>query len=249
MFPFRPEEAFAVNLDLEIEILTIEGTDNQVVVADNFYQHPEMVRNIILNSPYPIWKDQPGTRNFTDYYDCRQSIYLPYKGVQNVVMEISRQFLNITQHTPEPIFNSNVFKLITEQPANAQPFPHDDGILIAALVMLNTEQECSGGTAFYRSKSPRHDRMPADPVRHKEIHEQIFTGDNYETGTRYFMENYEKHWEVLGVIPMKYNRLLVYPGIMFHGAWHEPNAFKDYFRINQAMFLNDITYDMDYWRE
>jgi hypothetical protein len=163
MFPFRPDEAFAVNSDLEIEILTIEGTDNQVVIADNFYQNPEIVRNIILNSPYPIWKDQPETGNFIDYYDCRQSINLPYEGVQHVVMEISRQFLNITPHRPEPIFNSNVFKLITEQSANAQPFPHDDGILIAALVMLNTEEECSGGTAFYRAKSPRRDRMPADP--------------------------------------------------------------------------------------
>ena len=71
MFPFRPEEAFEVNLDLEIEILTIEGTTNQVVVADNFYKKPDMVRQIILNSPYPIWKDQPDTKNFTDYYDCR----------------------------------------------------------------------------------------------------------------------------------------------------------------------------------
>ena len=71
MFPFRPEEAFEVNLDLEIEILTIEGTTNQVVVADNFYKKPDMVRQIILNSPYPIWKDQPDTKNFKDYYDSK----------------------------------------------------------------------------------------------------------------------------------------------------------------------------------
>lgn len=247
MFPFRPEEAFEVNLDLEIEILTIEGTTNQVVVADNFYKKPDMVRQIILNSPYPIWKDQPDTKNFTDYYDCRQSIYLPYEGAQNVVQQIAKQFLGITQHTPEPIFNSNVFRLITEQPENSQPFPHDDGNLIAALVMLNTEEECSGGTGFYRSKSPQADRMPADPDNHKALHEQIFTDSNYELGTDYFMQDYENYWDLLGIIPMKYNRLLVYPGIFFHGAWHEDDAFKDCYRINQAMFLKDVTYDMNFW--
>ena len=37
MFPFRPEEAFEVNLDLEIELLTIEDTTNQVVIACLLY--------------------------------------------------------------------------------------------------------------------------------------------------------------------------------------------------------------------
>ena len=179
---FRPEEAFEVNLDPEIELLTIEDTTNQVVIADNFYKNPDMVRQIILNSPYPIWKDQPDTKNFTEYYDCRQSIYLPYERAQNVVQQIAEQFLGITQHTLEPIFNSNIFRLITEQPPNSQPFPHDDGNLIAALVMLNTQEECSGGTGFYRSKSPQADRMPADPDQHKTLHDQIFTGSNYESG-------------------------------------------------------------------
>ena len=113
--------------------------------------------------------------------------------------------------------------------------------------MLNTEEECSGGTGFYRSKSPQADRMPADPDQHKALHEQIFTGSNYELGTDYFMQDYENYWDLLGIIPMKYNRLLVYPGIFFHGAWHEDDAFRDCYRINQAMFLKDVTYDMNFW--
>ena len=40
MFPFKPAEAFAVNKDLNIEILTLEGTDNTVVIADEFYKNP-----------------------------------------------------------------------------------------------------------------------------------------------------------------------------------------------------------------
>jgi hypothetical protein len=249
MFPFRPEEAFAVNNEIDIEIVTIEGTDNQVVIADDFYKNPDTVRQIILNTPYPIWKDQPDTRNFIDYYDCRQSLNLTYIAPQLAVKQIAEQFLHIAVNAPAQTFNTNLFKLLTEQPANSQPYPHDDGNLLAALVMLNTEAECSGGTAFYRCKSPRLDRMPADPERHREVHERIFSGDNYETGSHYFMENYEKYWEVLGVVPMKFNRMLVYPGVFFHGAWHEQNAFSDCYRINQVMFIGDVTYDSDYWTD
>ena len=58
MFPFKPAEAFAINKDLDIEILTMEGTNNTVVIADNFYQNPDIVRDLILKTPYPVWKDQ-----------------------------------------------------------------------------------------------------------------------------------------------------------------------------------------------
>ena len=51
MFPFKPAEAFAVNKDLNIEILALEGTDNTVVIADEFYQNPDIVRDIILQTP------------------------------------------------------------------------------------------------------------------------------------------------------------------------------------------------------
>ena len=61
------------------------------------------------------------------------------------------------------------------------------------------------------------------------------------------MENFDQYWEVLGIIPMVYNRLLVYPGVMFHGAWHERNSFRNHYRINQAMFIGDVTYDMSFW--
>ena len=247
MFPFKPAEAFAVNKDLNIEILTLEGTDNTVVIADEFYQNPDIVRDIILQTPYPVWKDQPGTRNFIDYYDCRQSQKLPYLEAQQAVKQIAEQFLHIQIHSPATFFNSNIFRLINDQPQNSQAYPHDDGNLVTALVMLNTEQECSGGTAFYRSKNPPLDRMPADPTMHEVVHKTIFTKNNYETGSNYFMENFDEYWEVLGIIPMVYNRLLVYPGVMFHGAWHEQNSFKNHYRINQAMFIGDVTYDMSFW--
>ena len=247
MFPFKPAEAFAINKDLDIENLTMEGTNNTVVIADNFYQNPDIVRDLILKTPYPVWKDRPGTRNFIDYFDCRQSQKLPYLEAQQAVKQIAEEFLHIEVHSPASFFNTNIFRLINDQPENSQAFPHDDGNLLTALVMLNTEQECSGGTAFYRSKNPPLDRMPADPIIHEKVHKKIFTTDNYETGSQYFMENFDKYWEVLGVVPMVYNRLLVYPGVMFHGAWHLHNSFKNHFRINQAMFIDDVTYKHDFW--
>ena len=61
MFPFKPAEAFAINMDLDIEILTLEGTDNQVVIADNFYQNPDLVREAARAFPGHV-ADKKGKR-------------------------------------------------------------------------------------------------------------------------------------------------------------------------------------------
>ncbi|MGY9014524.1 MAG: hypothetical protein ACKVG9_04420, partial [Rhodospirillales bacterium] len=57
----------------------------------------------------------------------------------------------------------------------------------------------------------------------------------------------EKDWEVLDVLPMQFNQIVIYPGFYFHGAWHEHNAFKYYYRINQVMFFGDVDFDPNFW--
>tara|TARA_Y100000593_G_scaffold8131_1_gene14999 strand:- start:12 stop:905 length:894 start_codon:yes stop_codon:yes gene_type:complete len=44
-------------------------------------------------------------------------------------------------------------------------------------------------------------------------------------------------WEILGVTPMKYNRLVFYQGMYFHGQFTESDWFSDYPRIQMQHFF------------
>jgi len=67
MYYIKPDEIFAVNDKLAVEVVEIEGA--RVVMVDNFYQNPQLVRDYILTTPAPIWKTQPGGKNFVNYYE------------------------------------------------------------------------------------------------------------------------------------------------------------------------------------
>ena len=40
------------------------------------------------------------------------------------------------------------------------------------------------------------------------------------------------------MVPMRFNRLLIFPSNLWHGAWHPVGAFRNYPRINQVVFVN-----------
>ena len=243
MFPYKPEEVFKINKQLEPHVFTLGDTGNVVVTVDNFYEDPDTIREIILKTPYPIWKHNEQSRNFIDYYDCRQFFSVPFEQPIGLVKHIAKEIMGIEILNTDIEFVTNLFKLNSEQPPNGQPHPHDDGIRLAGLVTFNTDEECKGGTAFYKSKSPPLDHMPPIPAEYEEVAKQVYTTDKeWEDGTNYFSQSYAKDWDIIDVVEAKFNRLLIYPGIYFHGAWHEHNAFKDYFRVNQVMFFDQVKY-------
>ncbi|MEQ8195395.1 MAG: DUF6445 family protein [Rhodospirillales bacterium] len=243
MFPYKPEEVFTLNKNLEPNVFLLGDSGNAVVTIDNFYEHPETIREIILNTPYPIWKHNERSRNFIDYYDCRQFLSLPMQKPAQIVQQIARDIFGVVIPHIDIEFITNLFKLAADQPPGSQPHPHDDGLRFASLITFNTDEECSGGTAFYRRKNPPYDHMPPTKAAYDEAEKRVYTPDmEWEDGTHYFCTTYRDHWDVIDVVPAKFNRLLIYPGIYFHGAWHEQNAFKDYYRVNQVMFFDNVTY-------
>ncbi len=243
MFPYKPEEIFTINKHLEPEVFPLGNSENVVVTVDNFYEHPEKVREIVLQTPYPIWKHNEQSRNFIDYYDCRHFFSVPFEQPKQIVKRIAQEIFGIEILNTDIEFVTNLFKLINDQPPDSQPHPHDDGIRLAALLTLNTDEECSGGTAFYRPKNPRYDYMSPDSAEYEKMADEIYTMDkDWEDGTNYFSQAYSTEWELIDVVPAKFNRLLIYPGIYFHGAWHEHNAFKDHFRVNQVLFFDEVKY-------
>jgi hypothetical protein len=238
MWPFNPRDLFKVNKHAQA---TVVKDAPPIVVVDDFYESPEKVRDLVLAMPYPIWKHNAQSKNFVDYYDCRHRLTLDYPEPQQRIAEIAHQYMRIRILASTRLFSTNVFRLIHDQRPDTNAHPHCDGIAVAALVYLNTDDECSGGTAFYRNRRLQLEQLPHDTDGYDRLSKEIFQGDELEDGTDYFHE-WQEAWEVAQLVEMRFNRLLIWPGVAFHGAWHKHNSFKDTWRINQVFFWDEIDY-------
>lgn len=237
MWTFKPKDVFAVNPNLKVEVHHVLDSSFPVVTIDNFYKRPDLVRDLILQTPAPIWKENPeGSLNFVDYLDCRHYLRLDLGEPCWRIRELAARYLGVEILKPVPEFVTNVFKWLKEKELKGVPFPHSDHEAFAALVYLNTEEECRGGTAFYKNKALNSNYM----IDSQEAVDKVFIPENKEDGTCYFHERSDEFWEAYSHIPMAYNRLLMYPGRLFHGSWQESSWFRDYYRINQVFFFPDI---------
>ncbi|AKS41370.1 DUF6445 family protein [Wenzhouxiangella marina] len=239
MYRFRPSELFRTQAEMDYQAFTLPNGAGRYLVVDDFYADPLAVRRLLLTTPYPAWERDVTGANLQAYSDCRQNIQLPTHQVQDAIRGLCQQALGIALPRNRPNFVTNLFRNEVEPPVTAQPRPHDDGPSVAAIVMLNLPEECAGGTAFYCSRNPPVACMPTDPASYQALRQQIYLGSREEARAGYFLDQWEEHWQRIATVEMKFNRLLLYPGLQFHGHWHVPGSFTEHWRLNQTFFFDD----------
>ena len=241
MQPFKPLEVFAVNERLDVNVIDLDHGDKFLVI-DNFYCDPVTVRKLCLRAPVPIWKNTIDGLNSKEYWDCRhQWRFLDEPPFCKVLTSIIEEYygVKVSRGSSGNSFVTNVFKWNTKQPENSVGNrAHFDSItMIAAIIYLNLPEEVHGGTAIYRHKeigkcrgfSEDFDRFNENPKKYLHL---------VEDGKCYYDPNWQEYWILERVLEMKHNRVVIYPGYFFHGAYHVNNAFRDYPRITQACFLD-----------
>lgn len=108
-----------------------------------------------------------------------------------------------------------------DEDISTSPYIHADnsieGSKWASLIYLSTPEQDAreyGGTAFWRHKSLGISSLPMDmEVVKSQIDPQEFVNDLNKDGFD------ETKWELESMVRMKGNRLLIYPGNMFHSRW------------------------------
>ena len=98
-------------------------------------------------------------------------------------------------------------------------FCHVDGTAYAGIVYLTLPEHCAGGTTIYR---------------HKATGDHIFNPEHYHL---YDLQD-ESQWEIAEQVEMAHNRLVMYPGQMFHAL--TPIFFGDDIsnaRLTQNIFI------------
>jgi len=154
--PFLFNELFAVNPKFGVMQEPIQDQIPAIVI-DDLLQDPEQVRDVIGRTPATNWKHEPGGRNFIDYYDCRLRFPVRYPtDVIAVAQKVIQKVYGINTRPADPSVDVNWFMQVSEKRADFA-VPHADMTeqsmrSLTCILYLNRQEECSGGTAFFRFK-------------------------------------------------------------------------------------------------
>jgi hypothetical protein len=233
--PFLYNDLFKLNINLNIKTKLINNM--QLVIVDNLFGNFNNLRKMILNCPPGNWKYKNGGFNFKDYYDCR----LSFPSLQTQLLDTTKNIiLNIfnkkTTHS-DKVIEVNWFKQIKKKRSNFA-FPHSDqsskNQSYTCLIFLNSKEECSGGTAFFKNKILNKDNSYLD----KETEQfYIENPDSIENGYDYWGN--EKYWDIISHIEMKPNRMIIFPSHYLHAAYHPKNSFFNKPRLTLVFWLKE----------
>jgi hypothetical protein len=202
----------------------------QVIVIDDFYPDPDVVRNIALDMQY----EEPGKRN--------------YPGVMSEdrfwTEEHTNMFRYITNHNVNPIGGSSLcgkFRLTKADDEFTQFIHFDPGTTIwAGIVYLTPDNYTNGidaGTSFWKHKRTGLDSIPF----HHEATKHYGLGETFEQ-MRGFLETEGcdvSKWERRMNVPIKYNRLVLFRPWLFHSSGIQFGTNKYDCRLIQLVFLED----------
>jgi len=268
---YSTKEALSINDNYKLKVIDIDS-DNKIVVIDNFYSNPDLLREIAFNSTAHIYNNVgfPGFRS--EYWIGNNEVY------NSVRMDILKEVfdIDINQYSmSDPRLTFNISKAYKEwdnidnkNKPNCQP--HCDtidsydtmenlGILsIASVAFLNKDDEWNdkSGTAIYRHKKTGLVKYPSSKIRDEIINEynknafaygfgrvnglEEIIWNNSSTDCEGWINESNDEWELEQFIEMKYNRLMIYSGELFHSAYINPLDFTDVVRITQPGFMRLI---------
>ncbi|PXX43340.1 DUF6445 family protein [Undibacterium pigrum] len=235
----KADDAFLLCAEPNIQCVSIG--EHQAIIIDDFLQDPDAMKNIALNSafePYPNFDNKKG------YPGVRAQA--PAKYSSNIT-EFLEPVIKLNFGIPEelPLRKSMCAFSLTTIPAQQlgplQRTPHFDASTpyhMAVLLYLCDEKH--GGTGFYRHKATGLQQITEATREHylDVYYEEI---NAIQPPPRYFDDSNE-HFSFLGMIPAKFNRLVIYRGSLLHTACINPaisiNANPDSGRLTVNTFYN-----------
>ena len=184
-------------IDRSVEPRLIEfGAQGGVVVFDGFFANPHELRGLALEQRFePVAETLfPGER-----------VEVPFDH-RHIIDHLSA-FVDWDLSTSASECHFNIFTLKDADRSPSQRVPHVDTIkrrVLVALTYLNLPDQCRGGTGFYIHLPSGSDRVgPTCP--------ETLIADLYDPPK-------PTDWECIRTIEMRFNRVVVYGGNLFHSA-------------------------------
>ena len=236
MKPFIFNELFRLNQNLAPPKAATLG-EIPLLLIDDVLQDPQRVRETIGAAPATNWAYPEGTRNFVDYYDCRLRFpVFPPLGLIGFAQNIIQAHYKVPVAPQDGTIDVNWFMQINAKPAN-HACPHQDALVpgkqtFTCLLYLNSPDECTGGTAFFKFRKTQ--SLVAD-----QRFESVFRDDKrlQENALDYWPRDPDVYWENLGAISMATGRMIIFPAQYFHAAFHPEDSFFDFPRLTLAFWM------------
>lgn len=244
-------DIFAINWEsLRVSVRPIATTRFPMIVVDDVYRDPHAVRALALSLPYvALGAGNPGGRaEVRGGHDLTGSSQL----VQQLLGEAYGRVVPDVDADGNPATRFHRMRCEGADPDPDVHMPHVDQVMLAGVVYLNLPEHCRGGTAYFRHRETgiaewrvRTER-PVDPVAiraalglgfdedfrrgvgdgrwrdYDELRPLIFEGPR---GPRDFMSNGSSMWDRIDAVEMRWNRLVCFPGFVFHTSHYHPSWF------------------------
>ena len=103
------------------------------------------------------------------------------------------------------------------------------GVNFASTIYLNTADECQGGTSFYTYGGKTH---------YDDQHQMQTLDKAGKIPINQYITDSIGDFEMIGMAPMIFNRMVLYNQAVLHTAYVKPGMFVgDNYRLNQQFFI------------
>lgn len=213
------DQAFAIRMPPDIQ--SVQVGEHAIVLIDNFLVDPQALVEIAGRSAFAPY---PGVAERKGYPGIRAIAPADYSASLTALMEpLIRQNFAV----PEELALRKAecaFSLTTMPPADLGPLqrtPHFDASTphhMAVLLYLCGEEH--GGTAFYRHKATGIQQVTAENREH--FLDVYYDELNARPPAQRYFDDSDVSFEFLGMMPARFNRLVVYRGSLLHSAIVNP---------------------------
>lgn len=216
-------EAFAVRMPPDVRCVQVGG--HAVVFIDDFLEDPQALVDAACRARFGPCAGFDEKRG---YPGVRAPVPPAYTESLTALLD---PLIRVNFGVPEALALKKTpcaFSLTTVAPGDLGPLqrvPHFDASTphyMAVLLYLCDEQR--GGTAFYRHRATGLQQITAD-VRERYGEAVYAELDRSPPPARYFGDS-DANFELLGVMPARFNRLVVYRGSLLHSAIVNPRSLS-----------------------
>ena len=196
----------------------------QHMIVDDFFRDPMSIRDIALKSDFP-------DRHANEVYPGRNA------GQLLNVQGINQMICNIVQERLVPVQNSSHLRprLALEGDVGQNMSVHMDMCHWSAIVYLSLDEYCQGGTHFFRHNQTGWEMAPVWPG--------MAEAAGYPTPDAALkavmaQTNDPNAWTETMMLPMKFNRLVLFRGYLWHDAGRSFGTTKENGRLILPLFYD-----------
>lgn len=262
---YDPIKTFEVNPNMSIKFDTVEGV--KLIIIDDFYKNPEMVRDLIVSTP--VTSNNPAYVSGYSGYRIWSDLAIQNLDIFPILTNIFKEGFNLTDEflkEDEVIMTKNrciIGNIFTGTPNvtnnNRRHQPHWDFCLYSALIYF--DKKPGNGTALFRHKETNTTYVPTTLSQVKLGARDL--GISVEEFDKTSKDNFDKlhaihlnddvnneklvdsdTMEYINIYNTegKYNQLVAFAGATLHSpiANYEQLKNDDEIRVNQVMFLNPV---------